>query len=48
MAQDPERQRRRQYLLKEKEKVTKAQQWLSTYRRGEDEDPFTQRVAFGA
>lgn len=30
MAEDPERQRRRQYLLKEKGKVSTAQQWLST------------------
>ncbi|KAF7586427.1 hypothetical protein BBP40_008916 [Aspergillus hancockii] len=51
MAQDPERQRRRQYLIKEKEKVTKAQRWLSAFRKVEDEeeiDPFTHRVAFMA
>ncbi|KAL4955309.1 P-loop containing nucleoside triphosphate hydrolase protein [Aspergillus filifer] len=29
MAEDPERQRRRQYLVREKEKITRAQQWLN-------------------
>lgn len=37
MAEDPERQRRRQYLLKEKEKISKAQEWLATARKSEDE-----------
>ncbi|KAL4943649.1 hypothetical protein BDV06DRAFT_221004 [Aspergillus oleicola] len=29
MAEDPERQRRRQYLVREKEKIMRAQQWLN-------------------
>lgn len=37
MAEDPERQRRRQYLLKEKDKISKAQEWLATARKSEDE-----------
>lgn len=37
MAEDPELQRRRQYLLREKEKISKAQEWLSTARK--DEEP---------
>ncbi|KAH2284604.1 hypothetical protein KXW02_002365 [Aspergillus fumigatus] len=36
MAEDPERQRRRQYLLKEKEKVLKAQEWLATAKKEDD------------
>ncbi|EAW06489.1 putative dynamin GTPase [Aspergillus clavatus NRRL 1] len=36
MAEDPERQRRRQYLLKEKEKITKAQDWLVTAKKEDD------------
>lgn len=28
MTEDPERQRRRMFLVKEKEKVSKAQEWL--------------------
>lgn len=30
MAEDPERQRRRQYLVKERRKLTKAQEWLQS------------------
>lgn len=37
MAEDPERQRRRQYVLKEKEKISKAQEWLATARKSEDD-----------
>lgn len=37
MAEDPERQRRRQYVLKEKEKTSKAQVWLATARKSEDD-----------
>lgn len=33
MAEDPERQRRRTYLVREKNKITKAQQWLATVRK---------------
>jgi len=36
MAEDPERQRRRQYLLREKEKISKAQGWLSTAKKEEE------------
>lgn len=36
MAEDPERLRRRRILLKEKEKITKAQQWLATARKEDD------------
>lgn len=36
MAEDPERQRRRQYLLREKEKTSKAQGWLSTAKNEEE------------
>ncbi|KAF5864841.1 hypothetical protein ETB97_006380 [Aspergillus alliaceus] len=46
MAPDPERQRRRQYLLKEHKKVTQAQQWLSTVKKEDEEYPFTFPVAF--
>ncbi|KAE8151217.1 P-loop containing nucleoside triphosphate hydrolase protein [Aspergillus avenaceus] len=38
MAPDSERQRRRTYLLKEKEKVSKAQEWLSTVKKEGDSD----------
>ncbi|RMJ22113.1 Dynamin family [Aspergillus sp. HF37] len=38
MAEDPERQRRRQHLMKEKQKVTKAQEWLSSAKRDETGD----------
>lgn len=33
MAEDPERQRRRRFLVKEKEKVSKAQEWLASARK---------------
>jgi SLT domain-containing protein len=36
MAEDPERQHRRQYLLREKAKVDQAQHWLSTVKKEED------------
>ena len=36
MAEDPERQRRRQYLLREKEKIDKAQEWLATAKKDDD------------
>jgi len=36
MTEDPERQRRRQYLLREKEKISKAQGWLSTAKKEEE------------
>ncbi|KAA8644324.1 hypothetical protein EYZ11_001637 [Aspergillus tanneri] len=36
MAEDPERQHRRQYLLREKEKITKAQEWLDSVKREDD------------
>ncbi|KAF7117917.1 hypothetical protein CNMCM5793_007248 [Aspergillus hiratsukae] len=42
MAEDPERQRRRQYLLKEKEKVLKAQEWLSTAKKEDDAAEFAE------
>jgi hypothetical protein len=32
MAEDPERQQRRAYLLKEREKFAKAQEWLASLR----------------
>lgn len=32
MAEDPERQQRRAYLLKEREKFSKAQEWLTSVR----------------
>lgn len=38
MAEDPERQRRRQHLMKEKQKVIKAQEWLSSAKRDETDD----------
>ncbi|OJJ45477.1 hypothetical protein ASPZODRAFT_99591 [Penicilliopsis zonata CBS 506.65] len=38
MAEDPERQRRRQNLLKEKEKITKAQEWLATAKKHDDDE----------
>ncbi|KKK15836.1 hypothetical protein ARAM_004549 [Aspergillus rambellii] len=38
MAEDPERQRRRQYLLKEKEKINKAQAWLETAKMDVEQD----------
>ncbi|KAE8351641.1 P-loop containing nucleoside triphosphate hydrolase protein [Aspergillus coremiiformis] len=41
MAPDLERQRRRKYLIKEKGKVTKAQRWLSTVKKEEEEESFT-------
>ena len=36
MAEDPERQRRRQYLLREKEKIDKAQGWLATAKKDDN------------
>lgn len=36
MAEHPDRQRRRQYLLREKEKASKAQEWLATARKDDD------------
>lgn len=36
MAEHPDRQRRRQYLVREKEKVGKAQEWLATARKDDD------------
>ncbi|KAE8160144.1 P-loop containing nucleoside triphosphate hydrolase protein [Aspergillus tamarii] len=38
MAPDLERQRRRQYLLKEKKKITQAQEWLSAIKKEENEE----------
>ncbi|KAJ5825622.1 Dynamin family protein [Penicillium riverlandense] len=38
MAEDPERQHRRNYLQKEHEKVKKALAWLDTFHNTEDED----------
>ncbi|PYH92699.1 hypothetical protein BO71DRAFT_431664 [Aspergillus ellipticus CBS 707.79] len=41
MAEDPERQRRRLHLLREKEKITKAQEWLNLAKKEDDqENPF--------
>lgn len=37
MAEDPERQRRRQYLLKEQKKISMAQEWLATAKKNEDD-----------
>jgi hypothetical protein len=37
MAEDPERQHRRQFLVREREKLTKAQEWLASAKR-EDGD----------
>lgn len=37
MAEDPERQHRRNYLQKEHERVKKALAWLDTFRNPEDE-----------
>ncbi|RJE21495.1 Dynamin family [Aspergillus sclerotialis] len=37
MTEDPDRQRRRLYLIKEKEKVSKAQEWLVLNKKGDDE-----------
>lgn len=36
MAEDPERQRRRQDLIREREKLSKAQEWLSTAKKDDD------------
>ncbi|KAJ5105650.1 interferon-induced GTP-binding protein Mx [Penicillium alfredii] len=38
MAEDPDRQRRRAELLREREKLTKAQEWLDPLCRDEDEE----------
>ncbi|KAE8328629.1 P-loop containing nucleoside triphosphate hydrolase protein [Aspergillus sergii] len=46
MAPDLERQRRRQYLIKEKKKITQAQEWLSATKKEEDEEKFTLPLAF--
>ncbi|KAE8340047.1 hypothetical protein BDV24DRAFT_175701 [Aspergillus arachidicola] len=46
MAPDLERQRRRQYLIKEKKKITQAQGWLSATKKEEDEEKFTLPLAF--
>ncbi|KAE8369368.1 P-loop containing nucleoside triphosphate hydrolase protein [Aspergillus caelatus] len=46
MAPDLERQRRRQYLLKEKKKITQAQEWLSAIKKEEDEEKFTLPLVF--
>ncbi|PWY64084.1 dynamin family protein [Aspergillus eucalypticola CBS 122712] len=41
MEEDPDRQRRRQFLLREKERIDKAQEWLKLARKEDDqEDPF--------
>lgn len=37
MAEDPERQRRRQYLLREQKKISMAQEWLATAKKPEDD-----------
>lgn len=37
MAEDPDRQRRRLSLIKEKEKVSKAQEWLASNNKRKDE-----------
>ncbi|KAL1966975.1 hypothetical protein VTN77DRAFT_3719 [Rasamsonia byssochlamydoides] len=37
MAEDPERQKRRQYLVKERAKLTKAQEWLAAETKEEDD-----------
>lgn len=42
MAEDPERQRRRQYLVKEKAKLTKAQEWLAAEKMEEDDEVKTE------
>lgn len=42
MAEDPERQRRRQYLVKEKAKLTKAQEWLAAEKKEDDDDVKTE------
>ncbi|KAB8262777.1 P-loop containing nucleoside triphosphate hydrolase protein [Aspergillus pseudonomiae] len=46
MAPDLERQRRRQYLIKEKEKITQAQEWLSAIKKEEDDEKFTVPLVF--
>ncbi|PWY91926.1 dynamin family protein [Aspergillus sclerotioniger CBS 115572] len=38
MEEDPERQRRRLYFLKEKEKISKAQEWLNLAKKEDDEE----------
>ncbi|RAK97752.1 putative dynamin GTPase [Aspergillus ibericus CBS 121593] len=38
MEEDPERQRRRLYFLKEKEKINKAQEWLNLAKKEDDEE----------
>ncbi|KAF9888697.1 hypothetical protein FE257_008455 [Aspergillus nanangensis] len=44
MAEDSERQNRRQYLLREKDKVNRAQQWLSTIKKEDDNALFVPDV----
>ena len=46
MAPDLERQRRRQYLIKEKKKITQAQEWLSAIKKEEDDEKFTVPLVF--
>ncbi|KAE8319761.1 P-loop containing nucleoside triphosphate hydrolase protein [Aspergillus transmontanensis] len=46
MAPDLERQRRRQYLIKEKKKITQAQEWLSATKKEEGEEKFTLPLVF--
>ena len=38
MEEEPERQRRRLYFLKEKEKINKAQEWLNLAKKDNDEE----------
>lgn len=38
MTEDPERQRRRMFLVKEKEKVSKAQEWLASAKKDDTGD----------
>ncbi|KAL1882505.1 hypothetical protein Plec18167_002921 [Paecilomyces lecythidis] len=48
MAEDPAQQRRRQYLLKEREKLTQAQEWLASVKKeGCDGDLFGRSASIG-
>ncbi|KAJ9210527.1 hypothetical protein DTO166G4_7839 [Paecilomyces variotii] len=48
MAEDPVHQRRRQYLVREREKLTKAQEWLASAKKeGGDADLFGRSVSIG-
>lgn len=38
MEEDPDRQRRRQFLLREKERIDKAQEWLKLARKEDDQE----------